>query len=128
MLTGAMNSRAALREELRARLEEAARGVLEPDGRFVWYPRSRIRDLVPERLAELIGVPADAIRLYQLDLLVHDLLEQGANPAATGRLRRIVRANLYDIRVYEFEGGVCILGQAPIGGVAGLFAGALVHA
>lgn len=128
MLMGAMTSRAALREELRTRLEEAAHGVLDPDARFVWYPRHRIRDLAPDRLAELMGVPAGSIRLYQLDLLVQDRLEQGADAAAAGRLRRIVRANLYDVRVYEYEGGVCILGQAPIGGVAGLMAGALVHA
>jgi hypothetical protein len=119
VLPAAHTSRAIMREELRSRLEAAAADAAPGVFEFVSCPRTRTSDLDAVRMHELGRWPAGSEPYFTtLDALLDRV---GAGPdVALRRLRRVLRANLFDMRVAVVQDRALIIGAAPTGGVAGL--------
>lgn len=117
MLPVVHTSRATMREELRCRLEAAAADAAPGVFEFVSCPRTRDLDAV--RLHELGRWPAGSEPYFTT---LDALLEQvgTGTDVALRRLRRVLRANLFDMRVAVVKDRALIIGAAPTGGVAGL--------
>ncbi|HSJ23337.1 MAG TPA: hypothetical protein VK929_01550 [Longimicrobiales bacterium] len=115
-------SRAALREELKERLEKAAWAAAPGSLEFVACPRTRLRDLDDHALRGLLDAqPGMPVECADLDAFLARAAPH-APVHALRRLRRILRANLVDLKVVAVGGRALVIGAAPMGGIVGLAA------
>lgn len=122
MLPAVHTTRAAMREEMRLRIEAAARAAAPDVLEFVACTRTRTRDLDEDRLRELLGAGAGtAVEFTTLDTFLQHLAPV-ASADALRRLRRIVQANLVDVKVAVAGDRACVVGGSAAGGIAGLSA------